>query len=111
MANLLESKQDCRVVLRQNGTLKQSQALQGLIHLFEHRYDDSLPVFWHGVIELAGIPQDLEPLLVLVGELSAHVTLDQSGRKGNAFILAAHQKSSGAHAIFRVAVTGATTLE
>lgn len=107
MASVPESKVDC--VVRFSHDLARTQLsppLPGLIHLFEHKYDQHIGGFWYGVIELACSVDDIAPSMAKPQEgVRVFVTL-ADGRTGVARHTRGHIRSQDGQEIYRLAVVG-----
>ena len=106
-----ESKVGCMVSFSHDSNPDEiSPAITGTLHLFEHAYNQYIPTFWYGVVELACSLKEIEATEKIPMEgVRAIVTLDD-GRHGLARYTAGHLSKEGPAETWCLALFGATSL-
>jgi len=113
MNDMSEKKLSCTVTFSHDISDGTSDRLEGTIHLFEYHYDETLPDFWFGVIELAldSIHQ-LEITLIEPRECVRLNVVTEDGRTALARYTRAHMhQADDGRQVFRIAVVGAKALK
>jgi hypothetical protein len=112
MTNVTESKVPCKVSFSHDVTPSvHTDPIDGVFHIFEHKYDNMFPPFWYGVIEVAARPDQLDiPRKTPNDGIRISLTTDD-GRKGVARLNQAHVRTEATNYVARIAVFGIGSLK